>query len=140
MTLLNKLVAAVLMSVALLAAPVAMAGDTDPLFVNATTDDEHRAKMALMFAANQQQRKHPVTIFLNDKAVVIATKKKAKKFAEHQKLIADIVKGGGNILICPNCLKHYKIAESDLIEGVKVGNPELTGSLLFKDNTKTLTW
>ncbi len=43
----------------------ALAGDTDPLFVNATSDNVHRARMAFSFAKNQLDRKHPVTIFLN---------------------------------------------------------------------------
>jgi hypothetical protein len=37
-------------------------------------------------------------------------------------------------------MKHYEIKESDLLEGIKVGNPQLTGDALFRDNTKTLGW
>jgi predicted peroxiredoxin len=140
MSRIQGLLAATCLALSLLVAPAAFAGDTDPLFVNATTDQPHRAKMALVFASKQLERKHPVTVFLNDRAVVIGSKKTTKKFAEHQKLIADIVKGGGNVLICPMCMEHYSVKEGDLIAGIKVGNPELTGSLLFKDNTKTLSW
>jgi predicted peroxiredoxin len=118
----------------------AMAGDTDPLFINATTDDPHRAKMALLFAQNQLERKHPVAVFLNDKAVYLGSKAHAAKFGEHQEIIAGLIKNGASIVICPMCMKHFEIKEADLVEGIKVGNPELTGSLLFKDNTKTLTW
>jgi hypothetical protein len=49
-------------------ASTALAGDKDPLFVNATSDEAHRAEMALTFAKNQLDLKHPVTIFINDKA------------------------------------------------------------------------
>lgn len=38
----------------------AIAGAADPLFVNATTDDGHRATMALTFSQHQLERKHPV--------------------------------------------------------------------------------
>lgn len=38
------------------------------------------------------------------------------------------------------CMKHYDVKESDLLDGVKVGNPQLTGGALFRDNTKTLSW
>jgi len=38
------------------------------------------------------------------------------------------------------CMKHYGVKEADLLPGIKVGNPEVTGGALFKDNTKTLTW
>lgn len=30
--------------------------------------------------------------------------------------------------------------ETDLLPGIKIGQPDLTGGQLFKDNTKTLTW
>ena len=38
------------------------------------------------------------------------------------------------------CVEHFSVEDSELIAGVKIGNPEATGSALFKDNTKTLTW
>lgn len=118
----------------------AYAGDTDPLFVNTTTDDGHRATMALMFASKQQERRHPVTVFLNDKGVLLAAKVRAKKNKAQQDLLAGIIKAGGTVYVCPNCLKHYGLAETALIEGVKLGNPDLLGAALFKDNTRTLTW
>ena len=37
-------------------------------------------------------------------------------------------------------LERHQAAATDFIEGAKVGNPDLTGGLLFKDDTKTLTW
>lgn len=51
--------------------PPAFAGDTDPLFVNLTTDDSHRANMAITFGKNQLERGHRLTIFLNDEGVLI---------------------------------------------------------------------
>ncbi len=140
MRLFTAALAFAMMAFAILAGPIAMAGDTDPLFINLTTDDPHRANMALTFAAKQQQRKHPVTVFLNDKAVFIGAKSQAEKFKEQQAAIAGLLQGGANIIICPMCMKHFGVAETDVIEGAKVGNPELTGGLLFKDNTKSLTW
>jgi sulfur relay (sulfurtransferase) complex TusBCD TusD component (DsrE family) len=118
----------------------ALAGDKDPLFVNATSDDAHRAEMALTFAKNQLERQHPVTIFINDKAVNIASKANAAQFKEHQALLSKLVEGGANVFICGMCLKYYGVAESDLVTGVKVGNPDLVGAALFKDDTRTLSW
>jgi hypothetical protein len=37
-------------------------------------------------------------------------------------------------------MKKYGVKDSDLIDGVKIGSPELTGNALFKDNTQTLSW
>lgn len=122
-----------------LVAPV-YAGDTDPLFVNATSDNAHRARMALTFSKNQLDRKHPVTIFLNDRGVLIASKKNAQRFKAQQDMITGLIKGGATVLICPMCMEHYGVKPADVMEGVKVSNPELVGAGLFRDNTKTLTW
>lgn len=128
-----------LVGLAALAAP-AMAGDSDPLFVNLTTDDPHRALMGVGFAQKQQERGHPVTIFFNDRGVHVASAKHAETFAEHHKIIAAILEKGGDILVCPMCMKHFGIAEGDLVAGAVVGSPERTGAALFRDNGKTLTW
>lgn len=118
----------------------ALAGGSDPLFVNLTTDEPHRAHMGITFGKNQHERGHPLTVFLNDKAVLIASKANAGSFRDHQKALLELVAKGANVLVCPMCMKHYGVKEADLLPGLKVGNPELTGSLLFKDDTRTLTW
>ena len=65
----------------LAAAVQAVAGDSDPLFINLTTDDGHRANMALTFGAKQMERGHPLTVFLNDKGVYLGSEAKAETFA-----------------------------------------------------------
>jgi sulfur relay (sulfurtransferase) complex TusBCD TusD component (DsrE family) len=122
------------------AAHYANAGDTDPLFVNLTTDDSHRSTMAIGFGANQLERGHPLTIFLNDKGVLIGAKANAAKFPDQQKALSALVGKGATIIVCPSCMKQFGIQDSDLLPGLKVGKPEITGGALFKDNTKTLTW
>ena len=121
-------------------APTVQAANTDPLFVNATSDEGHRAMMALTFAQNQLNRHHPVTIFLNDRGVFVGSKANAGKFKEQQELLAKLMSAGANVLICPFCMKHYGVAEADLLPGIRVGNPELTGEALFREGTRTLTW
>lgn len=118
----------------------ALAGDTDPLFINLTTDDPHRATMGISFGGNQHGRGHPLTVFLNDRAVLIGSKANAAKFAEHQKMLTELMAKGAVVLICPMCMKHYGVQAADLLPGLKVGNPELTGAALFKDKGKTLSW
>jgi sulfur relay (sulfurtransferase) complex TusBCD TusD component (DsrE family) len=118
----------------------ASAGERDPLFVNLTADQPHRSTMAIQFSKNQFERGHPVTIFLNDKGVLLGSKKNASIYREQQSALAEIIKQGGVVLICPMCMKEYGVKESDLIDGVQIGNSELTGSALFKDNTQTLSW
>lgn len=130
-------IAAVLAALSFVACPLvsAHAGATDPLFVNVTTDDAHRANMALTFSKSQFARKHPVTIFLNDRAVTIASRANSERFKIHQEMLTAFVKDGATVIVCPMCMKHYGIKEADLIDGMKIGNPELTGG-----GTKTLSW
>lgn len=118
----------------------AFAGDTDPLFINLTSDDGHRSTMAISFGTKQQAKGHPLSLFLNDKAVFVASKAHSAKFAEQQKALAEVIAKGGVVIVCPMCMKHFGVKEADLMPGFKVGNPDLTGAALFKDNTKTLTW
>jgi predicted peroxiredoxin len=118
----------------------AYAGDTDPLFINMTSDDNHRVNMAITFGTKQHARGHALTIFLNDKGVLVGSKAHAKKFADRQKDLIDAMSKGATVIICPMCMKHYKVNEADLLPGIKVGSPEVTGAALFKDNGKTLTW
>ena len=118
----------------------AFAGDTDPLFVNATTDQPHRAKMALVFSKNQLDRKHPVAIFLNDRGVLIASKTNGKTFKEQQDLLKSLIAAGATVIACPMCMAHYGVKEADLLPGITIGTPEVVGGALFKDNTKTMTW
>jgi predicted peroxiredoxin len=137
---LKKLLITTCLFVALCGNNVAFAGDKDPLFINMTSGDEHRAVMGIGFGANQLAKGHPLTVFLNDKAVLIASKANSSRYADQQKALTEIIAKGGTVIICPLCMKHYEVKEADLLPGIKVGSPDLTGTALFKDNTKTLSW
>lgn len=118
----------------------ALAGANDPLFVNLLTEDGHRARMALTFSKNQLERGHPLTIFFNDKGVLVVSKDNAEKYGEQQKMIAELIAKGAVILVCLMCMKQYGVAEGGIVSGARISNPELVGNGLFRDNTKTLTW
>ncbi len=119
---------------------VSHAGSTDPLFVNLTTDDNHKANMAIAFATEQLKRGHPVTIYVNSQAVQIVNKTNAKRYAMQQKKLTELANKGGTILACPVCEKFLKFQESDLIPGVKPSTADSVSEALFRDNTKTLSW
>jgi sulfur relay (sulfurtransferase) complex TusBCD TusD component (DsrE family) len=136
--MMQKLLAAFAIVFAL--AMPAAAGTYGSLFVNLTTDESHRADMAMAFSRAMMERDHPVVVWLNDKGVLIASKEHAGKFAEQQKMLSALIGKGATVIACPMCMKHYEVKEADLIEGVKVGNPDLTSDLLFKEDAKTLTW
>lgn len=118
----------------------AVAGDKDPLFINLTTDDPHRANMGITFGKSQFGLGHPLTIFLNDKGVFVASKVNAPRFGDHQKELAELVNKGATILVCAMCMNHYGIQQADLVEGLQIGKPEVTGPALFKDNSTALSW
>jgi sulfur relay (sulfurtransferase) complex TusBCD TusD component (DsrE family) len=118
----------------------AHAGETDPLFVNATTDQPHRTTMALVFSKNQLARKHPVTVFLNDRGVLVASKPNSETFKEQQELLKGLIDAGATVIACPICMEHYGVKEADLLPGVKKANPELISQTLFADNVKTMSW
>lgn len=141
MTRRHALASAVLALGLAFAAPLAArAGDADPLFINLTSDDGHRINMAFNFGGNQLKRGHPLTVFMNDKAVLAASTKNAATFPEQQKTIAALLAAGAQILVCPMCMKHYGVAEADLLPGLAVGSPEVTGAALFREGARSLTW
>ncbi len=135
----HMLAAAAVIGVLAAAVP-ASADNDDPLFINLTTGENHRADMAMAFSKAMMQRGHPLTIWLNDQGVLLAAKEQAGKYGEQQKLLGELIAGGATVIVCPMCMKHYGVKDTDLIDGAKVGNPDLTSSLLFKDDTQTLSW
>lgn len=121
------------------AAAVAGSG-SDPLFVNLISGPtSHRAEMALAFSGLVLKRGHPVTVFLNDEGVKLAAKSNADA-VKGREALSGLIKAGATVIVCQHCMQQYAVKESDLVEGVKVGNPELTQSELFKPDTRTLTW
>ena len=121
-------------------ATTTVAEEQGSLFINMTSDDSHRATMGIGFGQSQLGRGHPVTIFLNDRGVHMASSMNASQYAAQQSLLADIMAKGGTVYACPSCLKHYGIAQADLMKGIRVSNPELTGSALFTPGTRTMSW
>jgi predicted peroxiredoxin len=139
MTPILKVLAAVAVLGVLAAQPAAADGHGS-LFVNLTTDEGHRANMALVFSKSTKEKGHPVTIWLNDKAVFLGSRAHTEKHSAQQQQLAELMAQGVTVIACPFCMKHYGIKDTDLLSGIKVGNPDLTGGLLFKEDAKTLTW
>ncbi len=118
----------------------AYAGPNDPLFINLSTDEMHRSTMAINFGKHHSANGHPLTIFLNDKAVMLGIKAGSTKFADQQQALTEVISSGALVIMCPMCLKQAGYTEADLIAGVKLGSPKVTGDALFKDGTKTMSW
>lgn len=118
----------------------ATAGDKDPLFVNLVSDDAHAATMALHFAKTIQAQGHQVTVFFNNRGVIVASKGHVDTYPGQQKNIAELSGGGAVLIACPHCMEYYGIKDSGLVSGVVVGEPDMVSKQLFMDDTKTLTW
>lgn len=118
----------------------AYAGPNDPLFINLSTDDGSRSTMAITFGKHHFASGHPLTIFLNDKAVILGVKAGAPQYSAQQQALTEAIAAGALVIMCPMCLKQAGFSEADLLTGVKVGGPKITGDALFKDGTKTMSW
>ena len=118
----------------------AFSGANDPLFINLSTDELHRSTMAINFGKHHSANGHPLTIFLHDKAVMMGVKAGSTKFAEQQQALSEVISSGALVIMCPMCLKQAGFTEADLISGIKLGSPKVTGDALFKDGTKTMSW
>jgi sulfur relay (sulfurtransferase) complex TusBCD TusD component (DsrE family) len=116
------------------------AASLDPLFVSLTSDEPHRATMALNFSKHHAANGHPLSVFLSDKGVYLGVKASSTSHPEQQKLLAEMIANGSAVIMCPPCLRHYGFTEADLLPGIKLGGAKVTGEALFKPNTKTLSW
>jgi len=110
-----------------------------PLFANITSDVEHRTLMAVQFSLKMHEKGHPLTIYLNDKGVKLASKEN-KQYAHFQSKLAEAIKKGARVYICPMCMKEYKIEGSTLVDGLKIGNANLLEKALFADDTRVISW
>lgn len=119
---------------------VAPAPGARPLFINLTSDDAHRARMAIGFGGNQLQAGHPLTIYLNDRGVLLVSRAHSAQFAEQQQLLTALHKAGAQVLVCPMCMKHFGVSPQDLIVGAQASNPRLTNQALFQPGSISLSW
>lgn len=139
MKLLKQLILALPLVIGSMVMP-ASAGDKDPLFINLSTENIPRVDHALHFGSVHFANGHPLTVFLNGKGVLLASREHATKYAAQQKSLAEMMDKGAVVIVCRYCMKQVGVKESDLLPGFRMGSPELTGGALFKDDTKTLSW
>lgn len=111
----------------------------DALFVNLTSDDGHRAHMALAFSQKVVESGHAVTVFLNVDSVRIASKTPGQH-KDNQALLVALLKSGATVLACPHCVEHAGMKPADLIDGVKMGTPESIQRALFEPGARALSW
>lgn len=138
--MLKKLFKVLVLAFVFATSPLVFSAANDPLFINLSTDEVGRASMAINFGRHHFSTGHPLTIFLNDKAVILGVKAGSSKYHEQQQALSEAITAGALVIMCPICLKQEGYSESDLVAGVKLGGPKITGDALFKDGTKTMSW
>lgn len=130
--------------VLLLAAPAA-AEEPAPFFYNITSDDAWEAGMALTQARVAAQRGHPVTVFLNIRAVHLADKDaRLGTFGATGGNPADLLRGlmqaGQTVLVCGGCMAVGGMTADDLIEGVQMASPDRTFGALTAPGAIVLSY
>lgn len=132
---------------AFLAPLAAQAQDKPALFINVTAEDPWKVAMAAFFGTNfaLKQGHKDVVVFVNVQAVPLFTKAKADVRAEQfgktvHEMYREFQAAGGKILVCPVCMKALDVADRDLIEGAEVASVKSVNAILFRADTKTLSW
>lgn len=132
---------------ALFAPLAAQAQDKPALFINVTAEDPWKVAMAAFFGTNfaLKQGHKEVVVFVNVQAVPLFTKTGAevqvKQFGKTVgQMYREFQAAGGKVLVCPVCMKALDIGERDLIEGAEVASVKSVDAILFRSDTKTLTW
>jgi len=132
---------------ALLLASTAQAAEDKSmgLFVNLTTFGKGPAAHAVHMAGKQMERGHPVTFFLNGKAVLFASKHTPLgKFPMSGKtvrqMLSDAMANGAKVIVCQMCAKMNGLDSADFIDGAMLGNPDLVAEYLFDPTYQVLSW
>lgn len=144
----NKLKSVLFILFLTLTSNALFAADTadQKLFVNLSSDELNRAAMAIGFSTKvRQQKKVPVTIFLNVEGVRIADKNvpenKHASGKSLKEMLATFMEAGGRVIVCPMCMKNVGgLDKIDLIDGVEVGGPDVTWPVLFAEGTVVLSY
>ena len=126
----KKLFISLLLATGLLSGLV-MAKEPGSILVNVTSSDNIKAPMALMFATKGLERGLKMTVWLNTEGVRLAVKgfnppSNASNGKNTHEMIAEFIKKGGKVLVCPMCLKAQGYDKNDLVGGVTLSDADIT--------------
>jgi predicted peroxiredoxin len=110
------------------------------MFINLSSVDPHRAALAMFIATSQAEAGVPVSMLLTIDAVRMAVKTPHPSLAIERADLDNAIKSGVNVIVNPRSLMYHGIADADLMDGVKKGNPKLLRETLSLPNTVTLSW
>jgi predicted peroxiredoxin len=110
------------------------------MFINLSSVDPHRAALAMFIATSQAEAGVPVTVLLTIDAVRLAVKTPHPSLALQRADLDNAMKSGVSVIANPRSLMYHGIADADLMDGIKKGNPKLLRETLSLPNTVTLSW
>ncbi|HKK52222.1 MAG TPA: DsrE family protein [Myxococcota bacterium] len=90
------------------------------------TDDLHAASMGMSLARMLQKKGGRVTVFLDREGVRLADDDMPKDLGwgkgsdSVRTMLAELVKAGGRVGLCPHCAMAAGIEEDDLVEGALI--------------------
>ncbi len=114
-------------------------------FISLSTDDTCRAFMALGISNKMITKGHPVTIFLNISGVNLAAKRIHQprhpfNNKSVNEMLQGLIKSRAKVIVCQMCIKRYGLKKEDLMDGVVVGNPDITIPAMLDKNVKVISW
>lgn len=113
------------------------------LFINLHTFSGGSAGHAFVFAKKAMEGGHPVAIFLNHKAVLIAAEGVPQTSYQGQTLtkhLTDLIAKGAKVIVCQMCMAGHGMNEAQLVDGAVRGTPEMLYSYLFDPTYKVISW
>jgi predicted peroxiredoxin len=113
------------------------------LSVISGADKPHNVTMALQLANHALAAKRRVVLFFSVRGVQIPQQGLNETLAFNAKplktLLAEVIKNGAEVQVCPHCLKALKVDAKQLVAGAKVTTRELLFSALGP-NTQVFTF
>ena len=129
------------------APPPATTDERPGLFINLTTDDIWSASMAVHFAHERALRggHRPVTIWLSVRAIYLADRNRAPASngpgqPDIHTMLRRFMADGGQVLACMGCARVAGLTQADMLDGVRIGTPEVLMPALMGPNVRTLSW
>lgn len=112
--------------------------------VTCGSNDPERCNQAFMVAAAAVASGAEVSLWLAGEAAWFAVPGRAEEFQlDHATPLADLLAGvvaGGTVTLCSQCAKRRSIAESDVIEGIRVGGSAGFAEEILADGAQALVY
>jgi predicted peroxiredoxin len=104
----------------------------NPLVYHLTSDEPWRASITISDATTMQKLGHNVTLLLSIEGVQIGVKHPHSYLGLDMltRNVTNFIADGGKVIICEVCLRIAGYNNSDIIDKVIVGKPEIVSDLL----------